>query len=50
MDKYIPTQNYIKNKRSTFEVPELQIYCEVDYIAEPLIELQSRQLWRLIQI
>ena len=31
--------------RSTFEVPELQIYCEVDCIAEPLIELQSRQLW-----
>jgi len=35
--------------RSTFEVPELQIYCEVDCIAEPLIVLQSRQLWSLIQ-
>ena len=49
MDKYIPSHNYIKNMRSTFEVPELQIYCEVDCIAEPLIELQSRQLWSLIQ-
>jgi len=35
--------------RSTFQVPELQIYREVDCIAEPLIELQSRQLWSLIQ-
>ena len=35
--------------RSTFEVPELQIYREVDCIAEPLIELQRRQLWSLIQ-
>ena len=49
MDKYIPSHNYIKNMRSTFEVPELQIYCEVDCIAEPLIELQTRQLWSLIQ-
>jgi len=49
MDKYIPTHNYIKNQRSTFEVPEVQIYCEVDCIAELLIELQSRQLWSLIQ-
>ena len=50
MDKYIPSHNYIKNMRCTFEVPELQIYCEVGCIAEPLIELQSRQLWSLIQV
>ena len=49
MDKYIPSHNYIKNMWGTFEVPELQIYCEVDCIAEPLIELQIRQLWSLIQ-
>jgi len=49
MDKHIPSHNYITNMRSPFEVPELQIYCEVDYIAEPLIELLSRQLWSLIQ-
>jgi len=49
MDKCIPSHNYIKNMRSTFQVPELQIYCEVDCIAEPLIEMQSRQLWSLIQ-
>ena len=49
MDKYIPSHNYIKNMRSTLEVPELQILCEVDCISEPLIELQSRQLWSLIQ-
>jgi len=49
MDQYIPSHNYIKNMRSPFEVPELQIYYEVDCIAEPLIELQSRQLWSPIQ-
>jgi len=47
--QYIPFHNYIINMRSTFEVPEPQIYREVDCIAEPLIELQSRQLWSLIQ-
>jgi len=40
MDKYIPSHNYINNIQSPFEVPELQIYFEVDRIAEPLIELQ----------
>jgi len=48
MDRYIPSHNYIKTfnwVRSPFEVPELQVHCEVDGIAEQLIELQSRQLW-----
>jgi len=49
MDKYIPSHNFIKNMRSPLEVPEQQTYCDVHYIAEPLIELQSRQLWRLIK-
>jgi len=49
MDKYIPSHNYIKNMRNPFEMPELKIYCELDCIAKPLIELQSRQLWSLIQ-
>jgi len=47
MDKYIPSHNHIKTfnwVRSSFEVPELQVHCEVDCIAEQLIELQSRQL------
>ena len=29
--------------------PWLQIHCEVDYIAEQQIKLQSQQLWRLSQ-
>jgi len=33
--------------RSRFEVPELQVHCEIDSIVEQLIELQSRQLWSL---
>jgi len=35
--------------RSPFEVPELQVHCEMDCIVEQLIELQSRQLWSLTQ-
>jgi len=49
MDKYIPSHNHIKNIRNPFEVPELQTYCELDCIAELLIDLQSRQLCSLIQ-
>jgi len=45
MDRYNPSHIYIKNMRSPFEVPELQVHCEVVCIAEPLIELQCRQLW-----
>jgi len=47
MDRYIPSHNHTKTfnwLRSPFEVPELQVHCEVDCIAEQLIELQSRQL------
>jgi len=46
MDRYIPSHNYIKTfnrVRNPFEVPELQVHCEVDCIAEQQIELQDRQ-------
>jgi len=49
MDKYIPYHNNVKIMQSPYEVPELQTYCEVDSISEPLIELQSRRLWSLIK-
>jgi len=52
MDRCIPSHNYIKTfnwVRSPFEVPELQVHCEVDCIDKQQIELQSRQLWSLAQ-
>jgi len=36
--KYIKTFNWV---RSSFEVSELQIHCEMDCIVEQLIELQG---------
>jgi len=47
LDRFIASHDYIKTfnwVRSRFEVPELQVHCEVDCIAEQLIELQNRQL------
>ena len=47
MDRYIPSHYRIKTFNwvlNPFEVPELQVHCEVDCIAEQLIELQSGQL------
>jgi len=47
MYPFSPSHNYIKTFNwvlSPFEVPESQVHCEVDCIAEQLIELQSRQL------
>ena len=49
LDLSIPSHNYRKIfnwVRSPFEVSALEIYSEMDCIAEQLIELQSRQMWR----
>jgi len=48
LDKYIPFNSYSKIfhwVRSAFEGPALQVHCEMNCVAEQLIELQSRQLW-----
>jgi len=46
LDRYITFNNNSKIfnwvRRPFFEVPELQVHCEMKYIAEQLIELQSR--------
>ena len=47
LDRYIPSQNYSKIfnwVQSHFEVSALEVYSQVDCIAEQLIEVQSRQM------
>ena len=49
LDQYIPSHDYCKIfnwVRSPFKVSALEIHSEMDCIAEQLIELQSRQMWR----
>ena len=49
LNRYIPSHNYSKIfnwVRSLFEVSALEVHSEMDCIAEQLIELQSRQMWR----
>ena len=49
LDRYISSHNYSKIfnwVRSPFEVSEIEVHSEMDCIAEQLIELQSRQIWR----
>ena len=49
LDRYIPSHNYSKIfnwMRSLFEVPALEVHSEMDCIAQQLMELQSRQMWR----
>ena len=50
--RYIPSHNYSKIfnwVRGPFEVSALEVYLEMGCIAEQLIELQSRQMWRQVQ-
>ena len=49
LNRYIPSHNYSKIfnwVRSLFEVSALEVHSVMDCIAEQLIELQSRQMWR----
>ena len=49
LDRYIPSNDYSKMfnwVRCPFELSALHVYPDTDCIAEQLIELQSRQLWR----
>jgi len=49
LDRHIPSHDYCKIfnwVRSPFEVSALEIHSEMVCIAEQLIELQSRQMWR----
>ena len=49
LDGYIPFHNYSKIfnwVQGPFEVSALEVYLEMICIAEQLIELQSRQMWR----
>jgi len=43
------TFNWVRSPFEVSELSELQVHCEMNYIAEQLIELQSRQLWSLTQ-
>jgi hypothetical protein len=49
LEKYIPRHNYTKMfswVRLPFEVSAVELDCEDDTIAEQLIELQSKNLWK----
>ena len=49
LDRYIPSNDYSKTfnwVRCPFELSALHVHPDTDCIAEQLIELQSRQLWR----
>ena len=49
LDIYIPFHDYSRTfnwVRCPFEVSALQVYPETDCIAEQVVELQSRKLWR----
>ena len=49
LDRYIPPNDYSKKfnwVRCPFEVSALHVHPDMDCIAEQLIELQNRQLWR----
>ena len=49
LDRYIPSHNYSKIfnwVRGPFKLSALEVHLQMGCIAEQLIELQSRQMWR----
>ena len=49
LDRYIPSNDYCKIfnwVRNPFQVSALEVHSDMDCIAEQLLELQSRQMWK----
>ena len=49
LDRYIPSNDYCRIfnwVRNPFQVSALEVYSDMDCIAEELLELQSRQMWK----
>ena len=49
LDRYIPFNNYCRILnwvRNHFQVSALEVHSDMDRIAEELLELQSRQMWK----
>ena len=49
LDRYIPSNDYCRIfnwVRNPFQVSALEVHSDMDCIAEQLLELQSRQMWK----
>ena len=49
LDRYIPSNDYCRIfnwVRNPFQVSALEVHSDMDCIAEELLELQSRQMWK----